>query len=431
MREDCIKIELNEACDYSKGKKPKVLEKEISSNTPIPYINIKAFEKGIVDQYTDGTNCNLCEDGDLLMVWDGARAGFTGKAKKGAIGSTLMKIEPKIGIEKNYLFYYLLSLYKKLNTNPRGVGIPHVEPRLLWNSRFLLPPLPIQRAIVSKIENLFASLDKGIADLKKAQEQLKIYRQAVLKKAFEGNKVINGNTTSELMEGWRRIKLSEACERIKVGVVIKPKQYYSKDNTGVPAFRSANVREFQVNDANWVYFTIEGHKKNKRTQLKEGDVLIVRSGYPGTSCIVPQRFHGANAIDILIATPDKKQINSEFLCAFNNSPLAKGLFSSGSRGVAQKHLNVGIYSNLHIDLPVISEQIIIVKEIESRLSVCDKIEQSIKESLEKSDALRQSILKKAFEGELLSEDEIEECKQEEDYEPAGVLLERIKREKKN
>ena len=124
------------------------------------------------------------------------RQGYTGKAKKGAVGSTLMKIEPVNGIEKNYLYYFLLSLYTKLNTNPRGVGIPHVEPRILWNSKFVICNSLIQRAIVTKIETLFSDLDNGITNLKKAQEQLKIYRQAVLKKAFEG----------ELTKEWRTVR---------------------------------------------------------------------------------------------------------------------------------------------------------------------------------------------------------------------------------
>ena len=78
----------------------------------------------------------------------------------------------------------------------------------------------------------------------------------------------------------------------------------------------------------------------------------------------------------------------------------------------------------------LSEQHAIVREIESRLSVCDKLEQSISESLEKAEALRQSILKKAFDGRLLSGAEVTACKQEADYEPASVLLEKIKKEKK-
>ena len=85
---------------------------------------------------------------------------------------------------------------------------------------------------------------------------------------------------------------------------------------------------------------------------------------------------------------------------------------------------------IKINLPPIEEQHIIVREIESRLSVCDKVEQNIAEALEKAEALRQSILKKAFEGKLLSEAEIAKCKQEADYEPASELLKKIKAEGK-
>ncbi|MNQ91442.1 Type-1 restriction enzyme EcoKI specificity protein [compost metagenome] len=94
------------------------------------------------------------------------------------------------------------------------------------------------------------------------------------------------------------------------------------------------------------------------------------------------------------------------------------------------NINSGELESLEIPLFPIQEQHQIVKEIESRLSVCDKVEQSITESLEKAKALRQSILKKAFQGTLLSAAEIAKCKQEQDYEPASVLLAKIKVEKK-
>jgi type I restriction enzyme S subunit len=100
-------------------------------------------------------------------------------------------------------------------------------------------------------------------------------------------------------------------------------------------------------------------------------------------------------------------------------------------GISDSGLNLkqDIFLKMSIPLPPLNEQNQIVQEIESRLSVCDKMEQSISESLEKAKALRQSILKKAFEGRLLSEAEVKACKQEADYEPASVLLEKIKAEK--
>lgn len=326
--------------------------------------------------------------------------------------SLILKRKSETLIDKLYLYYNLISVDK--SNIITGSAQPQVTIDKAQYLKIYLSPLPEQRAIVKKLESLLSSLDAGVADLKKAQQQLKMYRQAVLKKAFEGE--------------WDKKKIIETCSNIKVGIVIKPTQFYSSDNTGVKVFRSANVKEFRIQDSNWVYFSLQGNEINKRTQVKEDDILIVRTGYPGTSCIVTKEYVNTNAIDILIATPDKNIILPKYLCAFNNSPYGKGLFSEGSRGVAQKHLNVGVYSNLIIPVPPIKNQLKIIKQLESGLSVCDSIEQNIKESLEKAEAMRQSILKRAFEGNLLTAQELAECKLADDYEPASVLLERIKAE---
>ncbi|MDZ7725574.1 MAG: restriction endonuclease subunit S [candidate division KSB1 bacterium] len=411
MKEDWIKIKLGKVCNYSKGKKPKVLAKKYSEATPYPYVNIKAFEKGIFEEYTNGEKCNLCEEGDLLMVWDGARAGLTGKAQKGAIGSTLMRIEPQKGVVKNYLFYYLLSLYKKLNTNPRGVGIPHVEPSLLWDSYFLLPPLPIQRAIVTKIENLFASFDKGIADLKKAQEQLKVYRQAVLKKAFEGEFATH--------------KLGEIAVVSRGKSKHRPRNDKSLFGGKYPFIQTGEIR------------TANGGiiKKYSNTYSEKG--LAQSKLWPkGTLCLTIAANIGETAFlgfdscfpdSVVGVKPNNEVLSDEFL-NFYIRKIKKDIDNKAS-ATAQKNINVRFLNALKIPLPSLEEQKDIVREIESRLSICDKVEQSITEGLQKSEALRQSILKKAFEGKLLSEAEIEKCKQESDYEPASVLLEKIKKTK--
>lgn len=284
-----------------------------------------------------------------------------------------------------------------------------------------LPPLNEQKRIVAKIEELFSELDAGEESLRKAQRQLGVYRQSLLKQAFEGKL-----TSAQLADGavpqkWRTMTIRGACENIKVGIVIQPKQYYSKENDGIKAFRSANVREFRIEDSNWVYFSRSGNDANARTQLKTGDVLIVRSGYPGTSCVVTPAFEGCNAIDILVATPNPKVLRSDFLCAFNNSPLAKGLFNTGSRGVAQKHLNVGVYSALTISVPSLAEQQEIVRLLDEQFTVIEQNEREIDTALKRSEALRQSILKKAFSGQLVAQDPADE--------PAALLLARIQQER--
>ncbi|HQE51728.1 MAG TPA: restriction endonuclease subunit S [Prolixibacteraceae bacterium] len=433
MRKNIVKVELGKICNYSKGKKPKVLTKEYSEKTPFPYVNIKAFEHGVFDEYTDGDKCNLCEDGDLLMVWDGARAGFTGKAKKGAVGSTLMKIEAKEGIEKNYLFYFLLSLYKKLNTNPRGVGIPHVEPSLLWTSELIIRSIPEQRAIVQKIENLFALLDKGIADLKTAQEQLKIYRQAVLKKAFEGE-FTNNVKENELPEGWKWVKLKEVCTKIQDGTHFSPKhQSTTRGGNTYPYITSKNIRNGFMDLSNITYVDEEFHNSiYNRCDPVFGDVLLTKDGVNTGNVTLNTFKEPISLLSSVCLIKPTESIVAKYIVYYIQSPNGFKNLTGDMTGTAIKRIILKKIKDTIVPLPKsLDEQHTIVREIESRLSVCDKVEENISESLEKAEALRQSILKNAFEGKLLSQEEITKCRQEADYEPASVLLERIRKENKH
>ncbi|NWF98352.1 MAG: restriction endonuclease subunit S [Nitrospirae bacterium] len=184
-------VRLGEIVESIKGKKPKNLGDK-NEFLKFPYINIEAFEFKRFNQFTDGKDCPTCEPYDILIVWDGARCGLVGRGVKGVIGSTLAKLDCA-DINKPFLFYFLQTKYEYINKHPRGVGIPHVEPNLFWNIPIPLPSLAEQHRIVAKIEELFTKLDAGVEALKKAKEQIKRYRQAVLKYAFEG----------KLTEEWR------------------------------------------------------------------------------------------------------------------------------------------------------------------------------------------------------------------------------------
>lgn len=193
-------------------------------------------------------------------------------------------------------------------------------------------------------------------------------------------------------EGWTVVEAKEICESISVGVVIKPSQYYVDESVGIKSFRSANVREGFINDSGWVYFSQEGHLANKKSQLKSGDVLIVRTGYPGTACVVTPEFEGANAIDIVIARPQKDKVLPEYLCAYTNSSVGKSQVLSLQGGMAQKHLNVSAYQTLKVKLPPLTEQM----KISQILSAWDKAitttEQLLANSQQQKKALMQQLL---------------------------------------
>ncbi|MEZ2887296.1 restriction endonuclease subunit S [Escherichia coli] len=193
-------------------------------------------------------------------------------------------------------------------------------------------------------------------------------------------------------KGWSSVQAQDVCKSISVGVVIKPTQYYVPEGYGVKAFRSANVREGFINDSDWVYFSHEGHAINKKSHLKTGDVLIVRTGYPGTACVVTPEFEGSNAIDIVIARPDMDKIIPEYLCAYTNSHIGKSQVLDLQGGMTQKHLNVGAYQVLKINLPPLREQKKIAQILltwDNAISVTEKL---LTNSQQQKKALMQQLL---------------------------------------
>ena len=297
---------------------------------------------------------------------------------------------PKSGNTSIYLYYYLQYHIRQIEQLGTGTTFKAITQNVIKNIEVPVPSLDEQERIVSKIEELFSKLDASVAELKTAKEKLKVYRQAVLKEAFDSVRSDCITTT-----------IKSVCETIKVGIVIKPTQYYVKTD-GVFAFRNANVRRNYIEDNDWAMISQEGHQKNLKSQVHTDDVLIARSGVNlGMAAAVPEKYDGYNAIDIVIAVPKKNFVLPKYLAQYTNSPYGVEIVKKNQHGAAQGHLNVKEYGNLPIFLPNISVQNELLQKIESRLSVCDSIEQTIDTSLQQAEALRQSILKQAFEGRLI------------------------------
>ncbi len=455
---------------HEKGTKPKRSQKNADDVFTYPYVDIQAFEKGIVKEYTDGHKCVLCEENDFLMVWDGSRSGYVGKAIKGALGSTLMKISFP-GIETDYAYYFLQSKYLEINTRAKGTGTPHVDPGILWNYQFAIPPLPEQRAIVAKLEQLFSELDNGIACLKKAQEQLKVYRQTVLKQAFEGELTkawreqqtrlpsaqelletiksdreqaakLHGkklkpvipftqaelNVLPELPKEWKWVRISDIAQKIQIGPF--GSQLHSEDYTenGIPLINPKHIKDQKL----FPKVRISIDKANSLPQyfLEENDIIVGRRGEMGRTAPVLKIhngwFCGTGSLYIRLGQSFISKLYSLIL----SERRIVDYLEKKSRGTTMANLNSQIINALPIQLISPQEQSQIIQEIETRLSVCDNIESTIRESLEKAEALRQRILKKAFEGKLLSKEELQITRNAPDWEPAEKLLERIRAEKR-
>lgn len=363
-------------------------------NDLFPYFGATG-QVGWIDSYlTDGEFVLVGEDGAPFLD------NFKNKAYK-IFGKTWVNNHAHIlkGKEdltlNSFILYYLNSIDYRQYVN--GTTRLKLTKGSLIEIPFPVPPLETQHAIVSKIEELFSELDQGIADLKTAQKQLKVYRQSVLKHAFEG-KLTNKNVKKcELPEGWEVAELKDVC------VVKRGKSKHRPRNA--PELYGGNYPFIQTGDirnANGGYI-----KKYSQTYSEIG--LQQSKLWPkGTLCITIAANIGETAIlDFDACFPDsvvglltnEKLLFNKFLNYFFIS--FKQKLEELAPATAQKNINVNILENIKLPITSLEEQHLIVQEIESRLSVADKMEESIQESLQKAEAFRQSILKKAFSGELV------------------------------
>ena len=379
------RVLLGNILHMEKGRKPikQIKESQIGF---LPYVDIKAFERGIVDNYATTEKSLLCEDGDLLIVCDGSRSGLTGKAIKGVVGSTLAKISAD-GLSTEYLRYFIQSIYTLLNTQKKGTGTPHLNADLMKKAEIIVPPLPEQERIVARIEELFSQLDNGVETLKKTKQQLAVYRQAVLKEAFEGN--------------WDYYKAKELCYFITKGTTPSKSEQLA---TGEIPF----IKVYNLTFTTELDFSIEPTYVSRnvhrgllsRSIVYPNDVLMNIVGPPmGKVSIVPNTYPEWNINQAIARFRCGEKLNNKFLAYYLGfSGTVEKMKSMAKATAGQFNLTLEICRNIEIPLPPIIEQCEIVAKIESKLSICDSIEQTIDTALQQAEALRQSILKKAFEG---------------------------------
>lgn len=408
---------LGELVITEKGKKPKRVSKQKTEECSIPYVNIKAFEKNIIDEFTDGVGCVICEDDDFLMVWDGSRSGYVGKAIKGALGSTLVRLKLPL-MNQDYVYYFLQSKFREINTRAKGVGIPHVDPHLLWNYDFPIAPLPEQKRILTKLEQLLTDLDKGIEYLETAKQQLKVYRQAVLKWAFEGKLTNEGSVEFE----FRNEKLGAYIEKIEAGKSFKCEERPpSKSEYGVLKVSAVTWGKYDENESKTI---TDDRFQNEKFLVRVGDFIFSRANtldLIGAVVIAKNVSKTVMLSDKTLRIVFSKHIVPEYALYYLRSKDGRKEIQFYSNGNQESMRNIGQTGIKSITIPIPENTDIqskIVKEIESRLSVCDKIEETIESSLQQAEALRLSIIKKAFEGKLVPQDPNDE--------PAERLLERIR-----
>lgn len=474
-----ITVTLNDIAKWGSGGTPKSTKKEYYGGD-IPWLIIGDLNDGLVwhstkkitDEGLKNSSAKIVAPNNILIALYGS-IGKLGINKIPVATNQAIAFTQKIHTSTNikYLFYFLLFSRQDLYKLGKGGTQRNISQTVLKKVKFPLPPFPEQRAIVNKIEQLFSELDNGIANLKLAQEQLKVYRQAVLKQAFTGEltrtwreeqsdlpdadelveeirrerekttkdtgnhrKKVKIDVEEEVIGlpdlpfGWKWVKLHEICS-LKGGVT-KGRKLEKKDTIFLPYLRVANVQDGYLDLSEIKY--IEVLKEDlEKYRLIDGDVLYTEGGDKdklGRGTVWKEQIVDCiHQNHVFRARPFFKSFSSSYIGYFSQTEIAKKyFFKKGKQTVNLASINITVLSNLPFPLCSLPEQQAIVTEIETRLSVCDKLEQDITDSLEKAEALRQSILKQAFEGKLLNEQELTAVRNDPEWEPAEALLAKIK-----
>lgn len=291
-------------------------------------------------------------------------------------------------LNQKYLLFFFRSIEKVLSDSGTGTTFKAITQEQIRNIKIPLPSLPEQERIVVRIEELFSELDKGVEALQTIKAQLKVYRQAVLKEAFEG------------LES-KKATLAEV-------ITDKPRNGYSPKPVGFPTkyknltLTATTGGKFIEGCCKYVELDIQD---DSYLWVKHDDILIQRANtidYVGTAAI----YRGVDNVyvypDLMMKVHTREGFDPLFILYQLQSGKTRSYFKANATGTSGSMPKINQATVMETPIVVVTyeKQLQIANLIESRLSVCDKIEQAVDESLAKAESLRQSILKKAFEGRL-------------------------------
>lgn len=319
------------------------------------------------------------QDGDVLISWSASLGVYVWHGENAVLNQHIFKVVfDKTDVSKDYFVYQIEYRLGNAASEAHGATMKHLTKSVFNALPFYLPKKEEQEKI-AKVLNKITELTN------KTRKQAKLLDDIIKSRFIE----MFGDENNS--KKWDIVNVENVAD-VQVGVVIKPSQYYTDKNEGIKAFRSLNVGEGYIKDSEWVYFSKEGHQKNSKSILKENDLLIVRSGTPGTACVVTKDYVGSNTIDLIIAHPNCEKVNPYYLCTFTNMPHGKKQISEGIGGAAQQHFNVGKYNKLKLMLPPMKIQ----NKFVEFLREIDKSKLAVQKSLDELETLKKSLMQEYF-----------------------------------
>lgn len=376
---------LGSVATYINGRAFKPSEWE---STGLPIVRIQNLtDKNAKCHYSSATyeEKYKIHNGDLLFAWSASLGAHIWNQNDAWLNQHIFKVIPNDNIDKLYLYYYLQKVIAELYLKTHGSGMVHITKGPFMNTSIPVPSYTEQSRIVAHIEELFSELDKAVDTLKTTKEQLEVYRQAVLVDAFR----VATNST--------HLKIGYVCAKI----VDCPHSTPKWEKNGKLCLRTTNFKRGYLDLQSPNYVSEETfNDRNRRIIPQPGDVLYSREGSVlGIACTIPSNVYPCLGQRMMLLRSGEK-LNNRYLMHYLNSPMVTNHVIATKGGTGSPHINVGDIKEFQIPIPSLEEQSNIVRQIEEQLSSCDNVEKTVDTALAQADAMRQSILKQAFEGKI-------------------------------
>lgn len=330
---------------------------------------------------------------------------------------------PRDGISNKYVYYYLKSAKTLAEQRANGTTFKEISGKSFSQMPFPLPPFNEQKRIVTIIEELFSEFDKGVENLQKVQELLKIYRQSLFDSAATGELLVSSGILKTPFDDSYKTEFSKVLSEYAQGWSPKCLNKPSTNENDWAVIKTTAIQnnKFLQNENKLLPTNL---KPKFHLEITPGDILITRAGprnRVGIACLVRKcRKHLILCDKAYRIRTNKEIILPEYLEVLLNSPRIIDLIDGLKTGINDSGVNLTQERILALKLiiPPLPLQQLTLQMLQDRMSTANHISQQINIALEKIKSMRQSILKKAFSGELVPHNPSDE--------PAGIHLEQKK-----
>ena len=366
-----------------------------------------------------GSSYTEFQDGDIVVAKitpcfeNGKGALAEGLTNGAALGTTelhVLRVLP--ALDRRFLFYLTISsVYRKTGEAEMygAGGQKRVPPEFNKDFRTPLPPSVEQVAIADFLDRETAKIDRLAGKKRTLIERLKEKRTALISRTVTRGLPRRGpgptpklkpsgiDWLGDVPEHWEPKRLRFISPHITVGIVVEPSKYY--EDTGIPCLRSLNVRPNALLDRDLVYISPEAHRILSKSMVKKGDLVAVRSGQPGTTAVIDDRFDGANCIDLIIIRKPSAGV-ATFFSYFLNSIPAQAQFTGGTGGAIQQHFNIATASDLWLLKPPVKEQVAIAEFLNRETAQIDQMIAKVEAAIERLQEYRTALITAAVTGKI-------------------------------